>query len=627
MLQLSRRCNELCTKEMATRYRVLTVGDGDFSGSLAISRCYETQVEITASTFYDTETCVRGAYDTAERNMEELKARNVEIAYRVDACMLAQIFQNRQFDLVVFQFPHLGDRADEMALLQSHCSLVSHYLHSAQAISSFVHIAVKSTQATSWRLWEAAQRANLVLKRQVPVQQPFHHIFGDGSWQSLPATHKLSRVSRRHGKSRHFLGRYGYRHVRTTPPSHKPSDLSGATHYVFEKGNSNVRCCENDAVLDPLTCRICRQSFADEQQLEVHIQAPAIPLAGTALNDPKQRTNKIEVDSSNTTSPELKVVKKPIADDVVHRDMVRLSEDGVRLRWYLQHCNDLPTLSKRQWVRQIKNGHVQVNGTTVEDDSRILRKGWEVSVACLDHINSTPVIDVVDQWQLQGDILFVIWKPVGMRSIGNFDQTLEDAFTRQQNDQMQYKCATKLDTGCSGLCVVSPGDKLLPQISVTFSALVHGIVPNKWKEGVSVQLPEARRWKKRQTVSTCQARLCCIEQATLSTRVGEDESQPFSIVALSTVTLETASGVSGPCQAISYYLRKSGHGVVGDRFNTQEYLTLPRAVRNRIKQKLCIGCTRVELKNDGRPQASNHAVPEKWRASYWQSFCISSMPK
>jgi hypothetical protein len=89
-------------------------------------------------------------------------------------------------------------------------------------------------------------------------------------------------------------------------------------------------------------------------------------------------------------------------------------------------------------------------------------------------------------------------------------------------------------------------------------------------------------------------------------------------------------------QTIGYYLRRNNYSIVGDRMAVQEYNTLPRAVRNRIKQRLCLGCTgvrvNVAMKNnvDSSKQSSdqcfetNHPIPSKWSALHWQEFCSNS---
>jgi hypothetical protein len=141
-------------------------------------------------------------------------------------------------------------------------------------------------------------------------------------------------------------------------------------------------------------------------------------------------------------------------------------------------------------------------------------------------------------------------------------------------------------------------------------ALVHGHVPREWQTGVTVQLPvdAMRRWKKKPktndttTRSMHSAKLVVLEQTT---------GQP----ALSTIMIHTNLTTPGIAGTVSYYLRKvTNHAVVGDRFAGQEYLTLPRYMRNRIKQKVCLGCIRVETATF----STQVPLPSKWSASYWQ---------
>jgi hypothetical protein len=60
--------------------------------------------------------------------------------------------------------------------------------------------------------------------------------------------------------------------------------------------------------------------------------------------------------------------------------------------------------------------------------------------------------------------------------------------------------------------------------------------------------------------------------------------------------------------------------VVGDRFSNREYAKLPRPMRNRIKQKICLGCTAMSYNGDEwlRP------VPDKWYAAFWDDFMKKS---
>ena len=57
--------------------------------------------------------------------------------------------------------------------------------------------------------------------------------------------------------------------------------------------------------------------------------------------------------------------------------------------------------------------------------------------------------------------------------------------------QSRYYYQTKLDTGCSGLCVKTPKiNQACFRIQQTFTCLVYGTVPIEWNDdGVQVVLP------------------------------------------------------------------------------------------------------------------------------------------
>jgi hypothetical protein len=436
-------------------------------------------------------------------------------------------------------------------------------------------------------------------------------------------------------------------------------------------------------------------------------------------------------------------------------------------------------VSKRQAERWIQNQCVTINHEIVIDSSRILQQvGWMVRVnvqpilgqatsSKTENVSSNPLVTTMSEiaagTKVDGSAIFdvitseantkvtivqtfpiqqshipfpnenpcsilVVWKPVGMRSIGSFTNgTLEQYLYHHQQQQQplsspsshkesgqkasvhgnesavptyHYNSLSKLDKGCSGLCVVIQQTRstyeartnhiqeLNVRIQHTFTALIYGNnCPEEWKKGASILLPVygLRRWKNNkrrrphsidhlhssnivqngmqdsdqdqdteldnhnsneatnnQKVSShecmyntkdMEAIVTLIEH----TRNADDKSDLDKIPALSTISIATSSTASGLAQTIGYYLRSNKYIIVGDRMAVQEYTTLPRAVRNRIKQRLCFGCTGVRVNitrkssnNDSSPQMheqffeTNHPIPLKWSALYWQQFCKSS---
>lgn len=253
--------------------------------------------------------------------LRELQDRNVPILFGMDACQLHRRLARRAedeqrlsprynnglpFDLVIFQHPHLGDYdADETDLRQRHASLIAHYLQSAKVVAKRIHVALCANQAESWRLHPAAADAGLTLVTdRIPIQNPFHEIFPDVGPKKIPgnvdlqwqssytvAGRKVRRVlSKRHGGSRHWMGRYGYRHVRTIHSKTTAVSLQGSFHYIFERSDNDgsfVTLQTTTTTVGDLsggesaknaTCSICGISFGSGEALHAHLEAPALPI-------------------------------------------------------------------------------------------------------------------------------------------------------------------------------------------------------------------------------------------------------------------------------------------------------------------------------------------------------------
>jgi 23S rRNA-/tRNA-specific pseudouridylate synthase len=339
---------------------------------------------------------------------------------------------------------------------------------------------------------------------------------------------------------------------------------------------------------------------------------------------------------------------------------VTMDTVGKRLRWFLQHIAGASApfkRSKREWDHMIKEGRIAVNGAVALDSSRILQEeGWTVTVELSTGIRngigssdlpvheSKPLIKVSAEWsRVDVGQLLVVWKPVGMRAIGSFDSsTLEETLARQRESQtglaQTYACLSKLDKGTSGLCVLHPREETAAlvdsarnfiTISHTFSALVHGPVSKDWKLGVWVRLPfdGVRRWKKRPS-DTNNAAVCSMKEnddlvyiVLLEETVSNDDAR---VPKLSTISMTTRSSSSRLAQTFAYYLRKTvNNPIVGDRIAVQEYLSLPRSMRNRIKQRFCIGCTAVRVENHSTGELNEDIcpIPDKWSARNWLEFC------
>lgn len=95
--------------------KVLMVGDGDFSFSVAVARIVNTKPESqqrVIATSYEAEDTLRKCYPDFDEMVEELKSRGVTIAYQIDATniestLLAKIKEKKlpKFDRIIWNFP------------------------------------------------------------------------------------------------------------------------------------------------------------------------------------------------------------------------------------------------------------------------------------------------------------------------------------------------------------------------------------------------------------------------------------------------------------------------------------------------------------------------------------------
>ena len=652
------------------RLRVLTVGDGDLTLSLALARAYGDQLDLVASTLLKSSDDLVATYSNLQV-LKELQERKVPIRYGVDATHIEET-GNDKWDVILFHHPHLGPIVDEQVHAERHFSLLAHYFFSASKClrpGGLVHVCLCGNQPQTWRVEQAAQQQGLVKVATTPTSA---QEWLSPSLVALPVqSHYPAPRRYRNGKlgSKHFLGRYGYRHVRTHGKvSGVDINVSGSLHFMFQKDGQG----EHKQVCRETQCRVCGMVFPSLQALQEHARAPALPDPVTTVSTINHSTVENDestderVDDDNTEPLDTFVgdcdkddifvevshndpdcnheiassddsfhvnVSEDSVGEIIFRSVVQDVHDGKRLKWYLrQSCVSDMGLSKHECTTIIKDERVAVNGKVATDSSRILRSGDRITL--LDTVNdgtsTTTLVDI----QYRSDNVLVVYKPVGIRTTGSFSSnTLEMMVSAHTG--LPFKSVSKLDTGCAGLCILQRnGGTMVKDVSHVFTALVHGHVPDSWN-GSSKDLPieSMRRWRKggngtkrlRHEVSDVQfdestpsetgdkVELCVIEKTACSAETP----------ALSTLRVTTSSKASGLCSAICFLLRKQGHPVVNDRSCRREYLSLPRSIRNLIKNRLCIGCYEVNMCIDGEEPIApvSMDIPERVFASHWQRHC------
>ena len=170
--------------------RVLIVGDGDLSYSLALQRAFGSVIELTATVLPSAEELV-ATYTNAAANAAELEGCEAAVRYGVDATALRTgIDASGLYDDIVFNYPHLGDSglADEAAHARRHSVLIAHFLHEAAALlrpGGRAHLTLSGKQRTTWSVEAAAARHGLALAQAreptAPAafwleREPPHHV-------------------------------------------------------------------------------------------------------------------------------------------------------------------------------------------------------------------------------------------------------------------------------------------------------------------------------------------------------------------------------------------------------------------------------------------------------------------
>ncbi|KAG1686994.1 hypothetical protein DVH05_005734 [Phytophthora capsici] len=151
------------------RQRILVVGDGDFSFSLALAVFLGGKNLV--ATCYDSKLDLKEKYTNALLNCDALETAGAEVHFDVDATHLEnQNWLNgaQPFQSIVFNFPHLGgateeDVANNQKLLRDFFYSTRQYLHPSRGQ---VLVSLRNTLFYNrWRIQEQAVASGFKLKR------------------------------------------------------------------------------------------------------------------------------------------------------------------------------------------------------------------------------------------------------------------------------------------------------------------------------------------------------------------------------------------------------------------------------------------------------------------------------
>jgi len=574
-----------------TRLKVLTVGDGDFTFSLALKRAYPSIISVTASSLLSSSEDLIHTYSNSHDVLKELQEDWKEmILFGVDATKLDSTLipalrraydkNNAQtgceniipkYDFIIFNHPHLGDAAlheSEKLHAQRHYTLLCHYFNSARqflshAKSARIHVCLCGTQPQTWNILGAAKRNGLLCCNQEKTVSPINKwLFVNNDGQSMdqnePAevqSHYKAPRKYRNGKlgSKHFLGKYGYRHRRTGGDLYKGNDMDmmveQSINFIFKVVDKADQAHALEHDIAHLQCDICGVEFDSKSALLTHIKSPATPdimndgisyenlLEKSSNKKPKYDGNKADtIKSVTSNNNENQKGTSATIDGKVngYDEKKKIAEvtvsslhDGKRLKWCCRQEDFFISKfvkSKKHCIALIKAGRIFVNKLVAVDSSRILNTGDIVTLvddtAKMQHTSKEEFnnhgVKIIREipTSKQNITILIVYKPVGIRTIGSFsDQTLEMIVTaiwsrKKGNDKIVCKSMSKLDTGCAGLCVMMAEycnagensntrlyEQILGDINYHFTACVHGVVPPEWDDGVYIRInTRTRRW-------------------------------------------------------------------------------------------------------------------------------------
>ncbi|KAL3796898.1 hypothetical protein HJC23_008851 [Cyclotella cryptica] len=297
--------------DLPDKLRILTVGDGDFSCSLALMRAYPLLIQqLVATSLLRSEKDVVEIYPQASNIIQSLSSfDNIEIIYGVDATKLHKNLDlsEFEFDCVMFHHPHLGyddnvskeeteqenvpskgTQSNEIQaasnLSKRHECLLTHYMCSSKLLLNMnkaskmkkydaknllpcIHLCLCASSIENWNVLEVVNQVGLQFAWESPTaaaspllsfyeklrELKIKSNYQMDDLQINPNIEKRLKECKRAKRKGHWLGRYGYRHQATFPNStHFGNFAISNSYHIFLTQKVHMQCS---------TCHVCGHTF------------------------------------------------------------------------------------------------------------------------------------------------------------------------------------------------------------------------------------------------------------------------------------------------------------------------------------------------------------------------------
>ncbi|KAG6613759.1 uncharacterized protein IUM83_18571 [Phytophthora cinnamomi] len=256
------------------RQRILVVGDGDFSFSLALAVFLGGKNLV--ATCYDSRADLKEKYPNALLNCDALETAAAEVHFDVDATHLEKeswLEGAQPFQSIAFNFPHLGgateeDVANNQKLLRDFFYSTRRYLHPTRGQ---VLVSLRNTLFYNrWKIQEQAAASGFKMKRTEPFNASIYS--GYEPQRTHPASFRGEPPST---TGAHYFIFSLDKSIEVTDPRQKVPEVSTDGEPRRYSGAANKGPAKKKALAAPtnMACQPCGLTFRDVKKYNGHMNS------------------------------------------------------------------------------------------------------------------------------------------------------------------------------------------------------------------------------------------------------------------------------------------------------------------------------------------------------------------